>query len=87
MTTPPEPDPNWSFSPDHDIRCPECDTHLHGLNWVLNDDETETVGMSLVPCGHELPTVQWELKFSGRDTGERRYGQTIRIPAFIRKVQ
>ena len=30
---------------------------------------------------------QWELKFSGRDTGERRYGQTIRIPAFIRKVQ
>jgi len=85
--TTPESAPNWSFSPDHDVRCPECDTRLQGLNWTLNDEKTEAVGMSLVPCGHELPTVTWELTFSGRDRGERRYGQTIRVPSFMRKVK
>lgn len=76
--------PNWSFSPNHDIRCPMCDAHLSGLNWVTEGEYT--TGMSLIPCGHELPTQNWELAFSGRDSGgERRYGNIIRTPRFIRK--
>jgi hypothetical protein len=75
--------PNWAFSPDHDVRCPECDAHLSGLNWIT--DGTYATGMSLVPCGHELSTQQWELVFSGRAGGERRYGNIIRTPSFVRK--
>lgn len=77
--------PNWSFSPDHDVRCPECDAHLTGLNWVVDQEKQQTTGMSLVPCGHELPTSLYELSFSGRSGGERRYGQIIRTP-FFKKV-
>lgn len=95
MTTPAEDPfdtdnaPNWSFSPDHDVRCPECNTHLRGLNWVLDGegDAAHTVGMRLIPCGHELPTDQWELNFAGRPSGgERRYGQNIKKPGFVRKT-
>lgn len=79
----PSDHPNWSFSPDHDVRCPECDARLSGLNWVT--DGVHATGMSLVPCGHELPTSLYELSFSGRAGGERRYGQIIRVPAFVKK--
>lgn len=93
MTIPPEtfPEdpstaPNWSFSPDHDVRCPECDTHLSGLNWIIDTEAQLTTGMKLVPCGHELPTSLWGLDFNGRRTGgERRYGTTVRKAAFVRK--
>lgn len=81
MTTPEEPLPHWAFSPDHGITCPECEAVLTGLNWVLGDDDQLTA-MSLVPCGHQLPTKTWELSFSGRD---RRYGTVIRTPKFQRK--
>jgi hypothetical protein len=77
----PEQAPNWAFSPDHDIRCPECDAALSGLNWKLDEDDRLT-HMVLVPCGHELPTSVWELSFSGRD---RRLGTVIRTPKFQRK--
>lgn len=83
MSQEPEPDgaPNWAFSPDHDIRCPDCDAKLSGLNWVLTDED-ELTGMALVPCGHQLSTSVWELSFSGRD---RRLGTVIRTPKFQRK--
>lgn len=76
----PEVDPHWSFSPDHDLKCPDCDAKVSGLNWV--SDGTHTTGMSLIPCGHELPTSRWELKFSGRD---RVMGTIIRTPKFVQK--
>jgi Zn ribbon nucleic-acid-binding protein len=81
----PEDSPDWSFSPEHDVRCPECNSSLSGLNWLLN-----TCGlvdcMELVPCGHELSAQEWELSFTGRDRGgTRRFGNIIRTPKFKRK--
>jgi hypothetical protein len=80
-TQDPNQAPNWAFSPDHEIKCPECGATLAGLNWVLDDADTLT-GMALVPCGHQLPTSVWELSFQGRD---RKYGTVIRTPRFQRK--
>lgn len=77
----PEAAPNWAFSPDHDIRCPECDAKVSGLNWTLTDEDKLT-GMVLVPCAHELSTDIWELTFTGRD---RLLGTVIRTPKFQRK--
>lgn len=76
--------PNWAFSPEVGIKCPECDTVLRGLNWVLTSkgSEMKPTAMALVPCGHQLPMNQWELTFSGRD---RRLGTVIRTPKFQRK--
>jgi hypothetical protein len=99
MTTPdyhlePEEAPDWAFSPDTGITCPECDALLSGLNWkmsqpkIVNSTPSEVTAeatmtaMILVPCGHELPTDIWELTFSGRD---RRLGTVIRTPKFQRK--
>ena len=79
-----EPDvtPDWAFSSDQDLRCPDCNALLAGLNW--KHDTTGLVAqMDLVPCGHELSTDVWELTFSGRD---RKFGTVIRTPKFIRKV-
>lgn len=75
--------PDWAFGPDTGLTCPECDTHLFGLNWVLTGegDQAKATGMKLVPCGHELPTDVWELSFSGRD---RKLGTVIRTPKFQR---
>jgi hypothetical protein len=75
--------PHWAFSPDHDIRCPDCGAKVSGLNWIMATVEMEdkATGMSLVPCGHELPMDVWELSFSGRD---RRLGTVIRTPKFQR---
>jgi hypothetical protein len=81
VTTPEESSPNWAFSPDHEIKCPECGATLAGLNWVLTDEDVLTA-MALVPCGHQLPTDLWELSFSGRD---RKLGTVIRTPKFQRK--
>lgn len=85
MTNPPEyhlePEtaPDWAFSPEHDIKCPECDTKTSGLNWKLKDEVVTS--MVLVPCGHELPISTWELAYSGRD---RQLGTIIRTPKFVR---
>lgn len=76
--------PDWAFSADQDLRCPECDALLAGLNWKLEGegDEAKATAMILVPCSHVLDMAVWELKFSGRD---RRLGTVIRTPRFERK--
>jgi hypothetical protein len=78
----PNVDPDWAFSEDQNIRCPDCDALLVGLNWKFN-----TLGlmedMALVPCGHVLDGAVWELTFTGRD---RRIGTVIRTPKFVRKT-
>lgn len=81
----PQPDevrPDWSFSPEHDVRCPRCRKPLNGLYWVF-DQKDKLTGMMLDPCGHCLFTDQWELSFSGRD---RKFGTVIRTPKFVRKA-
>lgn len=76
--------PDWAFSPDQNLKCPECDAVLAGLDWVMTGDEPEikATGMNLVPCGHVLDMAVWELKFSGRD---RKFGTVIRTPRFVQK--
>jgi hypothetical protein len=73
--------PDWAFSPDQAISCPDCGVVLSGLNWRLDEDDHLT-HMVLIPCSHELSTEVWELAFHGRD---RRLGTVIRTPKFQRK--
>jgi hypothetical protein len=77
-----ETDPDWAFSHDQNITCPECSVRLSGLNWIMNEGKTTTVAMALVPCGHQLSNSEWELKYSGRD---RVLSTVIRKPTFVRK--
>jgi len=79
--TEPTAAPDWAFSPDQNLKCPDCEAAVAGLNWK-HDTTGLVAAMDLVPCGHELSTDVWELKFSGRD---RRIGTVIRTPTFVRK--
>lgn len=76
--------PDWAFSPDHELKCPECASVCTGLNWVMTGegDQTKATGMLLLPCRDELSMSDWELAFSGRD---RKLGTVIRTPRFQRK--
>lgn len=99
MTEPAEDQPNtapdWAFSADQELTCPECSTLLAGLNWVMSEPVTEEIaegvtqtsgmvvtGMKLVPCDHVLDADTWELQYTGRD---RLSGAIIRHPRFTRK--
>lgn len=75
--------PDWAFSYDQDLKCPECDVKLAGLNWGKSEDGGTSVSMNLIPCGHVLDMDVWELKYSGRD---RVIGTVIRKPTFVRKA-
>lgn len=97
MTQPPEDHqteaPDWAFSPDSGLKCPECDKTVTGLDWIMSEPEPfqvegaeiipqpEITGMDLRPCGHVLDSGTWELKFSGRS---RQFGTIIRTPKFDR---
>ena len=79
----PEEAPDWAFSPDTGLTCPDCGALLSGLNWKIEgkDEQAKATAMILVPCGHQLATDVWELAFSGRD---RKLGTVIRTPKFQR---
>jgi len=91
----PADEPDWKFSHDQDMRCPQCNVLLSGLDWIISEPETETLApgvtmtpgpqvtaMRLIPCGHVLFTSEWELKYTGRN---RVIGTVTKNPSFERK--
>ena len=61
--------PDWAFGPDLKIKCPTCKETSTGFDWIMPEapgPEDPPVGMSVLPCSHNLSMPPWSLDVSGR---------------------